>query len=388
VTFPSIGTGRTTPRTIAEIVALAVLLAGCRSETAPTGWIPSEGTITGVITTANAFPAPRRGSAPAAPARGASDRVPLLAAPGIASFMPRLPRAALRARRLPRLRPTATPHDLLVTFRNSALGAPPVGSATLATRASARLLGAAMRSRFAAILPAGAAVAGVSPTILAAKVRVADTTALDAVAAALRRDPAIATVTRNGLLWLDKTTWVRAGAPGPAVAASRVVPNDLYYPVQSWHYGLIDLPRAWSITTGSPSVLVALVDDGTRFDHPALAGNLTSDGYDFVTDADTLTLCAGGTITSADDGGGYDPDPTDPGAYSLDATLTCYVGDTLGAHGVHVAGTIGAVGNDHVGVTGVNWNVKIRPVRALGVDGFGAGRAARCRPPRGPRSST
>jgi len=352
---------------------LAVLLAGCSSETAPTGWIPSNGTITGVITTTSAFPAPRRGSAPAASAR-ASDRVPLLAAPGIAgiaSFMHRLPRAALRARRVPRVRATATPHDLLVTFRNGALGAAPVGSATLGTRASARLLGAAMRSRFAAILPAGAAVAGVSPTILAAKVRVADTTALDAVAAGLRRDPAIATVTRNRLLWLDKTTWVRAGATGLAAAASRVVPNDTFYAVQSWHYGLIDLPRAWSITTGSPSVLVALVDDGTRFDHPALAGNLTSDGYDFVTDADTLTLCAGGTITSADDGGGYDPDPTIPASYSYDSTGTCLNPDELGAHGVHVAGTIGAVGNDHIGVTGVNWNVRIRPVRALGVDGFG-----------------
>jgi len=38
---------------------------------------------------------------------------------------------------------------------------------------------------------------------------------------------------------------------------------------------------------------------------------------------------------------------------------------------VHVAGTMGAVGNDRIGVTGVNWNVKIRPVRALGVGGFG-----------------
>jgi len=374
VTFPfrSIGTARTTPTPIAGFVVLAALLAGCSSETAPTGWIPSDGAITGVITTTNAFPAPRHGSVLAASARGTSDRVPLVTAPGIAAFLSRLPRAALRARRLPRVRPVATAHDLLVTFRNGALGAPPVGSATLATRASARLLGAAMRSRFAAILPAGAAVAGVSPTILAAKVRVADTTALDAVAAALRRDPAIATVTRNRLLWLDKTTWVGAGATGPGAAASRVVPNDLYYPVQSWHYGLIDLPRAWTITTGSPSVLVALVDDGTRFDHPALAGNLTTDGYDFVTNADTLPLCAGGTITNADDSTGYDPDPTIPGSYSFsDSTETCYVGDTLGAHGVHVAGTIGAVGNDHVAVTGVNWNVKIRPVRALGVGGFG-----------------
>ena len=166
MTFPfrSIGTARTTPTPIAGFVVLAALLAGCSSETAPTGWIPSDGAITGVITTTNAFPAPRHGSVLAASARGTSDRVPLLTAPGIAAFLSRLPRGALRARRLPRVRPVATAHDLLVTFRNGALGAPPVGSATLATRASARLLGAAMRSRFAAMLPAGVVVAGVSPS--------------------------------------------------------------------------------------------------------------------------------------------------------------------------------------------------------------------------------
>jgi subtilisin family serine protease len=200
---------------------------------------------------------------------------------------------------------------------------------------------------------------------------VADTTALDAVAAALRRDPAVAAVTRNRVLWLDDNAYARAGADDPATAALRVVPNDSFYAFQSWHYGLIDLPRAWAITTGSASVLVALVDDGTRFDHPALAGNLTTDGYDFVTAADTLPLCGGGTITNADDGDGYDSDPTVPGSYGADSAGTCFVFDTLGGHGVHVAGTIGAVGNDHIGVTGVNWTVRIRPVRALGVAGFG-----------------
>ena len=119
-------------------------------------------------------------------------------------------------------------------------------------------------------------------------------------------------------------------------------------------------------------MLVGVVDDGIRFDHPAIAANLTSDGYDFVNAADTLPVCAGGMITNDDDGdGGYDPDPTIPASFSLDATGTCLIPDTLGAHGLHVAGTIGAVGNDGVGVTGVNWTVRIRPVRALGVAGFG-----------------
>ena len=361
MTFPfrSIGTARGT--------VLALALAACSSETAPTGWIPSDGTIKGVITATSVFPAPPRVTGTAAPATAG---VMLPAPPSIASFIPRLPRMALRARRPRGTRPAATPHDLIVTFRHSALGAPPLGSAALASAAGARVFGAAIRARFAAMLPLGAAVSGVSPTILAAKVRVADTTALDAVAAALRRDPAIATVTRNRLLWLDETAYARA--TGPAAAALRVVPNDTFYAFQSWHYGLIDLPRAWAITTGSPSVLVALVDDGTRFDHPALAGNLTTDGYDFVSAADTLRLCAGGKITNdADDSTGYDPNPTIPASYSPDSTGTCFVFDTLGGHGVHVAGTMGAVGNDRIGVTGVNWNVKIRPVRALGVGGFG-----------------
>ena len=371
--FLAIGTARRNPRPLPGIAVLALALAACSSETAPTGWIPSDGVIKGVISTTSVFPAPSRAAVPAAQARGDQVRV-LPTPPNIASLLRRPSRAALRARRPRGARPAATPRDLIVTFRHGALGAPPLGSAALATRASARAVGAAIRARFVGLLPPGAAVTGVSPAILAAKVRVTDSTALDGVAAALRRDPAIAAVTRNRLLWLDETAYAQAGgaeASGPAAAALRVVPNDTFFAIQSWHYGLIDLPRAWTITTGSPSVLVALVDDGTRFDHPALAGNLTSDGYDFVTAADTLPLCAGGTITNdADDSTGYDPSPTIPASYSLDSTKTCYNPDDIGAHGLHVAGTIGAVGNDHVGVTGVNWNVRIRPVRALGVDGF------------------
>src|SRR5581483_7115089 len=45
--------------------------------------------------------------------------------------------------------------------------------------------------------------------------------------------------------------------------------------------------------------------------------------------------------------------------------------DSIGGHGVHVAGTIGAAGNDGLGVTGVNWTVRIRPIRVLSIDGSG-----------------
>jgi subtilisin family serine protease len=234
--------------------------------------------------------------------------------------------------------------------------------------ARAGVLGQAMRAHLVAVVPAGAEVVGVSPTILAARIRVAPGTQRDAVAAALRQDPGISSVTPNRFIWLDEGPFYRNRMSGAGVG---LTPNNPLYPYQSWHYGLVDLPRAWAISTGSRGVLVAVVDDGIRFDHPAIAANLTHDGYDFVNNVDSLTLCAGGKISNSGDGDGYDPDPTIPSSYRPDSTGTCFLPDTLGNHGLHVAGTIGAVGNSGIGVTGVNWKVQIRPVRVLGVGGFG-----------------
>ena len=112
---------------------------------------------------------------------------------------------------------------------------------------------------------------------------------------------------------------------------------------------------------------------GIRFDHPEVAANLTNDGYDFVSQVGygtTETLCAGGTFTTIDgDGDGPDPDPTDPN--DIEFNGTCWAQSTLGDHGLWTAGIIGAVGNDGVGIAGVNWSVKIRPIRVLGITGDG-----------------
>lgn len=259
--------------------------------------------------------------------------------------------------------PAPTADELIVTYRASALGAPPIGSAALAAPATAAGLGVAIRRRLAAA-PAALQfdVRGVSPALLAARVQVRDSLQLDAIAAALRRDPAVESVERNGIVRLESHR---------SAAATTVVPGDPLYPRQAWHYGMIDLPRAWAITTGSVAVLVAVVDNGIRYDHPAVAGNLTHDGYDFVSSS-SYKLCTGGTIDNAGDGGGYDPDPTQPADYDINFSRNCAIGLTpSGNHGLHVAGTIGAAGNDGIGVTGVNWTVRIRPVRVLGVAGYG-----------------
>jgi serine protease len=124
------------------------------------------------------------------------------------------------------------------------------------------------------------------------------------------------------------------------------VPNDPGFPRQRWHYEMIQLPQAWDTTTGSPNVVAAVLDTGVRR-HSDLVDRLDP-GFDFVSNS------------GAADGNGDDNDPSDPGSPSQGA---------LEFHGTHVAGTIGATGNNAQGATGVAWNTRILPVRVLGLDG-------------------
>jgi serine protease len=145
-------------------------------------------------------------------------------------------------------------------------------------------------------------------------------------------------------------------------------PNDPRYPEQ-WHYfsngtaagqspGGTNLPTAWDSSTGSSTIVAAVIDTGILPNHPDIQGspNLVA-GYDMISDAGI-----------ANDGGGRDSDPTDPG--DAVAANECFFGSPAlpdSWHGTHVAGTIG-VGNTNngIGVAGINWNVKVQPVRVLG----------------------
>ena len=92
---------------------------------------------------------------------------------------------------------------------------------------------------------------------------------------------------------------------------------------------------AWDISTGSSSIVVAVIDEGVDVDHPDLAANMVA-GHDAVT-----------------------ADPT-PGGVPGNANST-------DGHGTCCAGIIAAVGNNGIGVSGVTWNSKIMPIRI----GFG-----------------
>jgi len=111
-----------------------------------------------------------------------------------------------------------------------------------------------------------------------------------------------------------------------------------------------DADLGWDQTTGSKSVLVAIVDSGTDYNHPDLAANIYTNSNEIA--GNGLDDDANGYI---DDVNGYD-------FASGDANPMDFIG-----HGTHVSGTVGAVGDNGIGTVGMNWNVSILPCK-IGAD--------------------
>jgi len=147
-----------------------------------------------------------------------------------------------------------------------------------------------------------------------------------------------------------------------------------------------DAVSAWGITTGSTGIVIADIDTGVRFDHPDLLragsaslgsgfGGRLLPGYDFVgEDYNPTTGAALGTFLIANDGDGWDPDPSDPGDWitMADKSNVLFSGDTpedSSWHGTRVVGVYGALTNNGVGIAGMSWGPWILPVRALGKGG-------------------
>ncbi|MFM1995742.1 MAG: hypothetical protein RLZZ111_129 [Planctomycetota bacterium] len=163
--------------------------------------------------------------------------------------------------------------------------------------------------------------------------------------------------------WAARTPGITAIEPD-AIITGAAVPNDTSFS-QLW--GLnntgqsrgvadadIDAPEAWSVTTGSRSVVVAVIDTGVDYSHPDLAANIWTNSREIAGDG------------LDNDGNGFVDDVRGWDFANRDADPM----DDQG-HGTHVAGTIGAVGNNGLGVAGVNWQVSIMPLKFLGADGSG-----------------
>jgi subtilisin family serine protease len=132
--------------------------------------------------------------------------------------------------------------------------------------------------------------------------------------ASLRREKAVESVEREVLLdGLEK------------------IPNDPAWPDQ-WGLRTAGFPKAWDITRGSPSVVVAVLDTGVDASHPELKGALVA-GRDIIH----------GNDNPADDNG----------------------------HGTAVAGVVAARGDNGIGLAGACWLCRVMPVKVLGADGTG-----------------
>ncbi len=197
------------------------------------------------------------------------------------------------------------------------------------------------------------------------------------------------------------------------------VPND---PSWSALYGMkkIEAPKAWDVSTGSTNVIVAVIDTGLDYDHPDLylnvwinqgeipasrKGNLAdvdSDGRITFWDLNSTVNIGAGKITDINSDGrisGSDilgkmkkdtsGNDTGVGGWSdvVDQNADGRLDDLIGwnasattktptdghGHGTHVAGTIGAIGNNGVGVAGVNWKTQLMPLKIFNDAGFYAG---------------
>lgn len=113
------------------------------------------------------------------------------------------------------------------------------------------------------------------------------------------------------------------------------LPNDPDFSDATMRYGFDDVQAlsAWNIMTGTPEIIIAVVDSGIRLDHPEFSGRLVA-GYDFIDD---------------------DEQPNDESG-----------------HGTHVAGVIAAELNNGQGLAGICPNCRLMPVRVLSDQNLGS----------------
>ncbi len=115
------------------------------------------------------------------------------------------------------------------------------------------------------------------------------------------------------------------------VPPADLTPNDPLYAGSEWHLPRISAPAAWSTTTGSSNIIVAVIDTGVYGGHEDLAAKMVP-GWNTYN----------GTSDSSD----------------------------VYGHGTQVAGTIAAMSNNGLGVASVCWNCMIMPIRASDATGY------------------
>ena len=148
------------------------------------------------------------------------------------------------------------------------------------------------------------------------------------------------------------------------VNSSNIIPNDPLI-LEQYALKVMYLKDAWSITTGSKKIIVAVLDTGIKYSHPDISLNIWNNPHESGFDINGREKKSNGID---DDNNGYiddfmgwnffgnDNDPDD---------------DSYNGHGTHVAGIIGARGNNYLGISGINWNISLMPIKFLNSRGSG-----------------
>ncbi|MCH6259210.1 S8 family serine peptidase [Puniceicoccaceae bacterium K14] len=147
--------------------------------------------------------------------------------------------------------------------------------------------------------------------------------------------------------------------PNPIYYASTVIPNDLKFTQQHlWALDSgdtdINAPEAWEIATNASDQIVAVIDSGIRLDHEDLTENLWKNQNEIP----------GNGID--DDLNGYIDD-----VYGINIINPSLEPNDDSGHGTHVAGIIGAVGNNRRGTAGVLWDTNLLNLKFLSAEGRG-----------------
>ncbi len=187
-------------------------------------------------------------------------------------------------------------------------------------------------------------------------------------------------------------------SPSPKPPASPLSPNDELFNKQwaldnygqrifdiGWFYvwgtkdADIDAPEAWykrtsSATNDGRETIVVVIDTGVQYDHPDLVANMwTNPGNPWENPPKPPEIPGDGIDN---DGNDYVDDVHGINTLALNPDYSAFgykEGDPMDdqGHGTHVAGIIGAKGDNMAGVSGINWSTKIMALKFLDADGYG-----------------
>lgn len=123
--------------------------------------------------------------------------------------------------------------------------------------------------------------------------------------------------------------------------------------------------EAWGIASGDGSKVVAIIDSGLDYNHPDLQENLWNNPGETGLDSLSRDKRSNGVD---DDGNGRIDDWR---GWNFIANSNAPLDDDIDGHGTHVAGIVGARGNNGIGVAGINWQIQLMPLKFLDSQGNG-----------------